>query len=106
MDMSAIENCSKAALVDMGLTKVGDRLALRGFCNQESDSKTKSRKRGLLEAFLNIWKKPKSSSKSDFCWNVVILAKEKKEKTKTRKNSARMASFRRKEAKVCFSETN
>jgi hypothetical protein len=87
MDMSAIENCSDATLVDMGLTKVGDRLALRGFCNQKSDSKTKSRKRGLLEAFLNIRKKPKSSSKSGKkdVNAVVIPAKEKKEKIKTRK---------------------
>ena len=39
MDKSAIENCSDEILVDMGLTKVGDRLALRGFCNQESNDK-------------------------------------------------------------------
>ena len=86
MDKSAIENCSDEILVNMGLTKVGDRLAFRGFCNQESNDKKTMRKRGLLEAFLNIRKKPSSSKASKKDVNpVVIPNKEKKEKIKTRK---------------------
>ena len=40
MDKSAIENSSDATLEEMGLTKMGDKLSLRGFCKQSSDNET------------------------------------------------------------------
>ena len=55
MDKSAITNCSDDTLEEMGLTKAGDRLSLRGFCNQHNveNDVTAERKHGLLEAYLS-----------------------------------------------------
>ena len=60
----------------------------------------KLRKRGLLEAFLNIRKKPSSSKASKKDVNpVVIPNKEKKEKIKTRKIQLEWLHFDEKKQK-------
>lgn len=55
MDVCAIMNADDELLKDMGLSKAGDRLSLRGFCRSHSQSEKKednqSKKRRLLEAF-------------------------------------------------------
>ncbi len=56
MDVSAILNADDDFLNQMGLTKAGDRLSVRGFCSSISQSDKeedgKIKKRRLLEAFL------------------------------------------------------
>ena len=72
MDTVAIANASDELLKEMGLSKAGDCLSLKGFCaHQEDESSSqegnKNRKRALLEAFLSRKKeknKAKSKSKS------------------------------------------
>ena len=75
MDALAITNASDELLKEMGLSKAGDRLSLKGFCAHdkgESSSQlegSKNRKRALLEAFLSRKKeskKPSSKSKSRY----------------------------------------
>lgn len=83
MDKSAIENSSDATLEEMGLTKMGDKLSLRGFCKQSSDNETTDHKRGLLEAFLNV-KRKKSSSKTPVK-DVTCAVNPKEDKKKTNK---------------------
>lgn len=85
MDKSAIENSSDATLEEMGLTKMGDKLSLRGFCKQSSDNETTDHKRGLLEAFLNV-KRKKSSSKTPVK-DVTCAVNPKEDKKKTKKFS-------------------
>jgi hypothetical protein len=68
MDAVAITNASDELLKEMGLSKAGDRLSLKGFCaHQEDESSSqegnKNRKRALLEAFLSR-KKDKNKAKS------------------------------------------
>ena len=68
MDAVAITNASDELLKEMGLSKAGDRLSLKGFCaHQEDESSSqegnKNRKRALLEAFLSR-KKEKNKAKS------------------------------------------
>ena len=75
MDALAITNASDELLKEMGLSKAGDRLSLKGFCVCQKDEnspqleESKNRKRALLEAFLS-WKKeskkPNSKSKSSY----------------------------------------
>lgn len=75
MDALAITNASDELLKEMGLSKAGDCLSLKGFCVRQKDESSpqpegsKNRKRALLEAFLS-WKKeskkPNSKSKSSY----------------------------------------
>ena len=58
MDISAIIIASDNLLEDLGLSKVGDRLSLRGFCTKEVErvhekeaEHTREQKRSYLEAF-------------------------------------------------------
>lgn len=70
MDAVAITNASDELLKEMGLSKAGDRLSLKGFCaHQDNESSSqegnKNRKRALLEAFLSRNKeKNRAKSKS------------------------------------------
>ena len=75
MDALAITNASDELLKEMGLSKAGDRLSLKGFCAHEKGESSsqlegsKNRKRALLEAFLSRKKeskKPSSKSKSSY----------------------------------------
>ena len=75
MDALAISNASDELLKEMGLSKAGDRLSLKGFCARHKDEGSsqlegsKNRKRALLEAFLSRKKeskKPNSKSKSSY----------------------------------------
>ena len=76
MDISAIIIASDNLLEDLGLSKVGDRLSLRGFCTKEVErvhekeaEHTREQKRSYLEAFFlrkKVKKPPlQSSSPSD-----------------------------------------
>ena len=64
----AITNASDQVLIDMGLSKAGDRLSLKGFCAHQGDESSskevnQNRKRALLESFLSR-KKEKNKAKS------------------------------------------
>ena len=69
MDAAAITNAQDELLKEMGLSKAGDRLSLKGFCARQKDEivtgGNNERKRALLEAFLSRKKekkKPESTS--------------------------------------------
>ena len=69
MDAAAITNAQDELLKEMGLSKAGDRLSLKGFCARQKDETVTAgnneRKRALLEAFLSRKKekkKPESTS--------------------------------------------
>lgn len=69
MDAAAITNAQDELLKEMGLSKAGDRLSLKGFCARQKDETVtggnNERKRALLEAFLSRKKekkKPESTS--------------------------------------------
>ena len=50
MDVEAVRHATDDVLEDLGLTKTGDRVSLRAFCQT-------SKKRSLLEVFLSRKKK-------------------------------------------------
>ena len=68
MDAAEITNAQDELLKEMGLSKAGDRLSLKGFCARQKDETVtggnNERKRALLEAFLSRKKKKKPESTS------------------------------------------
>lgn len=64
MDVCAIMNADDELLKDMGLSKAGDRLSLRGFCRSHSQSEKKedkARKEDFLKPFLKKRKERKQA---------------------------------------------
>lgn len=88
MDVCAIMNADDELLKDMGLSKAGDRLSLRGFCRSHSQSEKKednqSKKRRLLEAFFDKKKGKKAGPSQKFTGrsHTSKIGRSEKEKTK------------------------
>ena len=102
MDVDAVMNAENDVLIDMGLTKIGDRLSLRGYCktcgHSDKPDDSTNKKRALLQAVLSSSKKGKKPDNTKKNSNQSSLSVAKREK-KTKKVQLGWKHFNEEELK-------